>query len=560
MRLDRGSWFRRLTVYYLCSCVVFVSFPRRTEAAFPLAIPLVMAAVPAGTSSLSAISGVTLSYIAYTLGITAVATTAAGVALEYNGRTSSSTGANLRQDGIPVAASTMISMGITQPSDWDMPYYGGRLVNVTSPGQLASVAPGLVNSPSLYSPPSLLNPVPVYIPPKPVITYPSAPSGVNFTVYPGGVYNVKSDVVSDDVNPEHMRYISASDVNELADFILANNKTKTDYAFERIRDGYSALYYGGRINDHGVYRDGYACGDLLSPLEYPQIASTITSSSQTGRYMINGTVKTLPALSHIQIYVPAVSYTCFLPQPVGELTSISNYVSSTVIADITVSPDPSFIDTSGNSQDTGNSQLLPPLGQVPGIQEEFRYRALTPAQIASFINTAWQQASTREDYKGIPYSSSIAATPQLIKDIMDARGMSLSLTSLFEPVGKAGYWDIPVYNVTLNQYVSITNIEADPVIDFGPNPGITPPELPPAAGFEKPLAPILNIMPFMREIKLPQKAYFCPTFNYDIPLINISGQFDAHCRILSPLTPVISQFFVIIWTLLALFIVLRRRG
>ncbi|HFH0500568.1 TPA: hypothetical protein ACGHOZ_005090, partial [Salmonella enterica subsp. enterica serovar Onderstepoort] len=94
----------------------------------------------------------------------------------------------------------------------------------------------------------------------------------------------------------------------------------------------------------------------------------------------------------------------------------------------------------------------------------------------------------------------------------------------------------------------------------GPNPGITPPELPPAAGFEKPLAPILNIMPFMREIKLPQKAYFCPTFNYDIPLINISGQFDAHCRILSPLTPVISQFFVIIWTLLALFIVLRRRG
>ncbi|ECI8047207.1 hypothetical protein E4470_05675 [Salmonella enterica subsp. enterica] len=560
MRLDRGSWSRRLTVYYLCFCVVFVSFPRRTEAAFPLAIPLVMAAVPAGTSSLSAISGVTLNYIAYTLGFTAVATTVAGVALEYNGRTSSSTGANLRQDGIPVAASTMISMGITQPSDWDMPYYGGRLVNVTSPGQLASVAPGLVNSPSLYSPPSLLNPVPVYIPPAPVISYPSAPSGVNFTSYPGGVYNVKSNIVSDDVNPDRLSYISASNVNELADFILANNKTKTDYAFERIRDGYSALYYGGRINDHGVYRDGYACGDLLSPLEYPQIASSVTSSSQTGRYMINGTVKTLPALSHIQIYVPAVSYTCFLPQPVGELTSISNYVSSTVIADITVSPDSSFIDTSGNSQDTGNSQLLPPLGQVPGIQEEFRYRPLTPAQIASFINTAWQQASAREGYKGIPYSSSIAATPQLIKDIMDARGMSLSLTSLFEPVGKAGYWDIPVYNVTLNQYVSITNIEADPVIDFGPNPGITPPELPPAAGFEKPLAPILNIMPFIWEIKLPQKAYFCPTFNYDIPLINISGQFDAHCRILSPLTPVISQIFVIIWTLLALFIVLRRRG
>ncbi|EAA7087956.1 hypothetical protein DSG85_00970, partial [Salmonella enterica subsp. enterica] len=88
---------------------------------------------------------------------------------------------------------------------------------------------------------------------------------------------------------------------------------------------------------------------------------------------------------------------------------------------------------------------------------------------------------------------------------MDARGMSLSLASLFEPVGKAGYWDIPVYNVTLNQYVSITNIEADPVIDFGPNPGITPPELPPAAGFEKPLAPILNIMPFMRDFKLPDR-------------------------------------------------------
>lgn len=560
MRLDRGSWFRRLTVYYLCFCVVFVSFPRRTEAAFPLAIPLVMAAVPAGTSSLSAISGVTLSYIAYTLGITAVATTAAGVALEYNGRTSSSTGANLRQDGIPVAASTMISMGITQPSDWDMPYYGGRLVNVTSPGQLASVAPGLVNSPSLYSPPSLLNPVPVYIPPAPVISYPSAPSGVNFTSYPGGVYNVKSNIVYDDINPDRLSYISASDINELTSFIITNNKTKIEYAFERIRDGYSALAYGGRINDHGVYRDGYACGDLLSPLEYPQIASTVTSSSQTGRYMINGTVKTLPALSHIQIYVPAVSYTCFLPQPVGELTSISNYVSSTVIADITVSPNPSFIDTSGTSQDTGKSQILPPLGQVPDIQEEFRYRALTPAQIASFINTAWQQASAREGYKGIPYSSSIAATPQLVKDIMDARGMSLSLTSLFEPVGKAGYWDIPVYNVTLNQYVSITNIEADPVIDFGPNPGITPPELPPAAGFEKPLAPILNIMPFMRDFKLPDRMLICPVFNYNIPFVNLNGVFDIHCTILSPYYSLISNVSIVFWTMISLFIILRRRG
>ncbi|EIC4554016.1 hypothetical protein K9Y57_004796 [Salmonella enterica] len=560
MRVDCGSWFRRLTVYYFCLCIVLMSYPRPAKALLPVGIALVAAAVPAGTTSLSAISGVTLSYIAAAMGVTAVATTAVGVALEYNGRTPSSTGANLRQDGIPVAGSTMIAMGITKPSDWDMPYYGGRLVNVTSPGQLASVAPGLVNSSSLYSPPSLLNPVPVYIPPKPVITYPSAPSGVNFTVYPGGVYNVKSDVVSDDVNPEHMRYISASDVNELADFILANNKTKTDYAFERIRDGYSALYYGGRINDHGTYRDGYACGDLLSPLEYPQIASSVTSSSQTGRYMINGTVKTLPALSHIQIYVPAVSYTCFFPQPAGGLTSLSNYVGATVIADITVSPNQSFMDTSGSNQDTGNSQLLPPLGQVAGIQEDFRYRPLTPAQIASFINTAWQQASTREGYKGIPYSSSIAVTPQLIKEIMDVRGMSLSLASLFEPVGQAGYWDIPVYNFTLNQYVSITNIEADPVIDFGPNPGIAAPELASVTDLDKPLSPIFNVMPFMRELNLPHKAYSCPAFTYDIPLINISGQFDAHCRILSPLTPLISQFFVITWTLLALFIVLRRRG
>ncbi|QXY82899.1 hypothetical protein EWI73_02400 [Salmonella bongori] len=560
MRVDCGSWFRRLTVYYFCACIILFSYPRRTEALLPLAIPLVAAAVPAGTTSLSAISGVTLSYIAYTLGITAVATTAVGVALEYNGRTPSSTGANLRQDGIPVAASTMISMGVTKPSDWDMPYNGGRLVNVTSSSQLASVAPGLVNSPSLYSPPSLLNPVPVYIPPRPVVSYPSAPSGVKFTSYPGGVYNVSSNMVSDDVNPDNLNYISASDVNELASFILANNKNKTDYAFERIRDGYSALYYGGRVNDHGVYRDGVACGDLLPPLDYPKITNTVTSSSQTGRYMINGSVKTLPALSHIQIYVPAMSFTCFLPQSVGGLKSISNSVGSTVIADVTVSPNPSFIDISGTSQDTGNSQLLPPLGQVDDIQEDFKYRSLTPAQIASFINIAWQQASSREGYKGIPYSSSIAATPQLIKDIMDVRGMSLSLASLFEPVGQAGYWDIPVYNITLNQYVSINNIEADPVIDFGPNPGVTPPELASAAGFEKPLSPLLNIMPFMREIKLPYKASFCPTFSYDIPLINISGQFDAHCRILSPLTSLISQIFVITWTLLALFIILRRKG
>lgn len=553
MRLGCGSWFRRLTVYYFCVCIVLLSYPRRSEAFLPLAIPLVMAAVPAETAALSAISGVTLSYIAYGLGITAVATTAAGVALEYNGRTPSSTSANLRQDGIPVTGATMIDMGITKPSDWDMPYRGGKLVNVTSPAQLASVAPGLVNSSSIYSAPSLLNPVPVYIPPKPVISYPTAPSGVNFTAYPSGVYNVRSRFIYDDVNPDNLPYISASDVTELADFILANNKTQIDKGFEKIQEGYRALALGGRILDNGVIRDGYKC-PMLPPLTYPQITSNVTSSSQTGRYMINGTVKSLPALSHIQIYIPSVSFTCPAVNPA------SNYVSSTVIADFTVSPDSSFIDTSGTLQDTNNSQLLPPLGQVADVQDEFKRRKLTPAQISSFINTAWQQASTREGYKGIPYSSSIAVTPQLVKDIMDARGMSLSLASLFEPVGKAGYWDIPVYNVTLNQYVSITNIEADPVIDFGPNPGITAPELPPASGFEKPLAPLLNIMPFMKEIKLQSKPLVCPVFNYDIPFVNLKGVFDIHCAIFSPYYPLISNVSIIFWTLISLFIILRRRG
>lgn len=453
----------------------------------------------------------------------------------------------------------MISMGITSPSDWDMPYRGGQLVNVTSPEQLASVAPGLVNSPSVYSPPSLLNPVPVYIPPKPVISFPSVPSGVNFTFYPSGLYNVRSGIVSDDVNPDNLPYISASDVTELADFILANNKKKTDYAYDRILNGYNALVFGGQVNNNGSVTSVQGCNNPPE-FNYPQIISNVNSSSQTARYMVNGSVKNLPVLSHIQIYVPSVSFTCHFINPDVVVQPVSSYVSSTSIADITISPDASFIDTSGTTQDIGNSQLLPPLGQVADIQDEFKRRALTPAQIASFINTAWQQASSREGYKGIPYSSSIAVTPQLVKDITDARGMSLTVASLFEPVGKAGYWDIPVYNFTLNQYVSITNIEADPVIDFGPNPGVLAPELAPAESFEKPLAPLLNIMPFMKEIKLPEKPLVCPVFSYDIPFVNLKGVFDIHCIILSQYFSVISDVSIVFWTMISLFIILRRRG
>ena len=559
MRLDRSSWFRRLTVYYFCGCIVLMSYPRPAKALLPLAIPIVVAAVPAGTTSLSAISGVTLSYIAYTLGITAVATTAAGVALEYNGRTSSSTGANLRQDGIPVTASTMIAMGITKPSDWDMPYNGGRLVNVTSSGQLASVAPGLVNSPSLYSPPSLLNPVPVYIPPKPVISYPSVSSEVNFTAYQTGLYHVRSSVISDKVNEDKLPYITAPDINSLADFILANNKTKISYAHDKVRDGYQALVTGGQVNNNGSSMHIQGCNNP-PPLEYPEVVSKVYSSSQTAKYMINGTSRSLPVLSHVQIYVPAVSFTCFFINPDISVPPVSNSVSSTVIADFVISPDVGFADNSQDYQDTDNSQFLPPLGQVADIQDEFKSRKLTPAQISSFINTAWQQASSREGYKGIPYSSSIAVTPQLVQEIMDVRGMSLSVASLFEPVGKAGYWDIPVYNVTLNQYVSITNIEAEPEIDFGPNPGVLVPDLPQTESLEKPLAPLLHIMPFMNEIKLPQKPLICPVFSYDIPFVNVRGVFDIHCSILSPYYSLISNVSLVFWTMISLFIILRRRG
>ncbi|EJM3643554.1 hypothetical protein NOH45_002474 [Salmonella enterica] len=538
MRMGCYSWLRWLTVYYFCISIVLMSYPRRSGAVLPLAVPLVMAAVPAGTSSLSAISGVTLSYIAYTLGSTAVITTAAGLALEYNGRTSSSTSKNLRSEGVPVTASTMISMGITKPSDWDMPYNGGRLVNVTSPQQLASVAPGLVNSPLLYSPPSLLNPVPVYIPPQPVISYPTVPDGVKFSAYPSGVYNVKSSAVYDKVNPDKLPYISASDVNELADFILANSKTWVDEKYSKITEFFS--------------RAGAHC----SGMDYPDVIKEVESSSKTERYMINGSVKNLPLLSSIHIYIPPVYYVCF---PDNGKTYHA-YEASSVLFFNSVSPDSSFIDTSDTSQDKDNARLLPPLSQVSDVQDEFSRRPLTPAQISSFINTAWSAASSREGYKGIPYSSSIAVTPQLVKDIMDARGMSLSFSSLFEPVGKAGYWDIPVYNITLNQYVSITNIEADPVIDFGPNPGVTAPELAPADSFDKLFSPLFSVMPFMREIKLPYKPLVCPVFSYDIPYVNLKGDFNLHCVILSPHYSFISDVFTIFWTLISLFIILRRRG
>ncbi|WP_370611725.1 hypothetical protein [Citrobacter meridianamericanus] len=518
-----------------------------------------------------------LTYVMYGLGITAVGMagtiTYIKVAEELDRSTPASVGNNLRSDGhVPAVAASAVSLGAVNPSDFNINTYNGKVVNVTSPAELAALSPSVSGADAMYGTPSRLNPVPVRIPPLSPDYYPSVSPGTKFSGSRNGVYNYSSTGLSG--NPDNLSYVTSDTASGLLDFYISGSASVVERYYNQLAKEYKSLSdscnlcMAGGVVELGGYRKVYTL-IRLDDFSFPDISKSVTDSDARQAYNINGSIVSLPSLSYLSAFIPPLTLYNIYKEEEYRMINDVYYLQSSVVRSRTVEfPGFTFLNTTVNpsseltvKDNTGSkgAVIIPPLYTQPDYVQELQNRPLSSSQVSSMINAAWQRASSRADYRGIPYSSSVAVTATMVDEILEARNMALTTADLLVPVSKTGYWDLPVYNITLNQFVSNTYIEQVPELDFGINPDIQAPVLPAPLPMDVILLPITSILPFMKDIHLRSRAAQCPVFDLNIEYLNFSQRVESHCFILDKQAPLIEMFAVIAWTMMSLFIVIRRR-
>lgn len=576
MRLRCHYWPKRIVVYSLCFFLLMFSYPRPSYAV----LPLLLAAVPVGTATFAEVAGISMAYTAANggpmVGVLYLSTMT-HMNNEFD-RALEQMGNNLRAERrIPVVGAAAIAKGIIEPSAFNVDMYGGKVVNVTSPSELAALSPQISGVDALYGTPSRINPVPVFIPELSPDYYPKVPTDAVLSSYPNGVYNVSAKNFDNSFNPDKYGYATARTVEDLLDLYIAGNADSFKYIYNNRVNSYQRFIDDCEIcSKGGIYESNYYLSVYtvirLDEFSFPDLIKVVSHSDAKQRYNINGAMVSLPVMSHMSASIPNIIF--------NNTYQLDNYVRESVNSDFVLQSSKienrtynssgyslGFIDIFPNSNlaEKPNTEgqgaiILSPLYTQPDIITQLQNVPLTAAQVASLINTAWQNASVRPDYTGIPYSSAVSVSTATVTEVLQARNISLSMANLLEPVSQTGRWDLPVYNITLNQYVSNTYVEQVPELDLGPNPNTQAPALKPPLSMSVILAPITNILPFMRDIDLHSRAAQCPIFELDIEYFKKRYILDSHCALLNNNSPLISSFFIICWTMLSLFIVIRRRG
>lgn len=562
MRLCRYSWPSRLIIYCFCASFVIITTPRPARAAFPLLYAPLAVSAPVLAEIYAVALGWAASMVAPVAAGVAVSATVVGVGVALDRRTPRSVGNSLRASGVPVAGVSMLEAGIVSASDFDMAYNDGQMKNVTSQAELVALkASG--PAASYYSEPSKFNPVPVYIPPLPSFHYPSVSESTMISSFANGVYNIR----------QGGKWLISDSADNLQSWFINDDKDRIESQLNKIAEDYVNFFDERQYCLQNMIRESYPFTDIytvksLDSFSYPAVKSQVLNSAQKGTFIINGKRKTLPLSTYLNRYIEAFAFQCvyevarYKYYGMDKEVFISHNGYSVVFSGReyylgahTVTPSSSLAEQD-NTSPTESVIMMPlPMNQL--LLEELSRSALSASQIAAMINVAWRDAAAVPGYAGIDWPGVSVVTPAMIQEIIDARGLSPSKADLLSPVSDSGRWDIPIYNITLNQYVSITYVEAVPDIDFGEFPDNPLPELPLVLPIDRILFPITDNLNFMKDFKLRARSATCPIFSFNV--FNHDYTFREHCTLLNQSQSIISLFSIIAWTILSLFIVIRGR-
>ncbi|ELE3265762.1 hypothetical protein RLQ96_000816 [Salmonella enterica subsp. enterica serovar Muenchen] len=173
---------------------------------------------------------------------------------------------------------------------------------------------------------------------------------------------------------------------------------------------------------------------------------------------------------------------------------------------------------------------------------------LDNALVAKLINALLMEAATKEGYKGVPFSSSKPVTPSEVDSLLKQMNMTLTYADLFREA------DTDEKNYVINNTNVDVDIDTGTDIDLGDNPDIKPPELDEPPTGEQILKPVIELMPFVKDVNIATKDVQCPIWSFE--LWDKKYSVDSHCTLLEKIRPLLKAVFLLIWGVISLRIIL----
>jgi len=198
-------------------------------------------------------------------------------------------------------------------------------------------------------------------------------------------------------------------------------------------------------------------------------------------------------------------------------------------------------------------------------------KQLNPAVVAAMADKAWQNAAAQPGYDGFPYPQSnpitapeaqnwANANPDYWPSVNDFVSPNPSTSSNPSPFTLPRNPTAPVTTPVAPSSPNTPNAgtvnpaAANPLANLGADPGTPQPTLEPTPTATQILAPLVGVMPGLRNFQVPSHQSKCPVPEFTV--WNKDFRMDAHCTLIQDNQSTIQAAFTLVWALMALFLVL----
>ena len=204
---------------------------------------------------------------------------------------------------------------------------------------------------------------------------------------------------------------------------------------------------------------------------------------------------------------------------------------------------------------------------INALPESEKQKPLSPQLMALTANSLWQQAAAQPGYAGFPYpltnpiSTTEASSWQqanttawpTVGDFVTPRPTTAATPSPWAlPLNPTTATSTPV--LTNQPNPSVINPSTQPLSNLGPDPATPVPTSEPTPTAQQILAPILSMLPKLRNFNAAGQTGQCPKPTFDV--IGKTIHMEAHCTVIDSIKPVLQAAMTFAWAAIALFIIL----
>lgn len=196
---------------------------------------------------------------------------------------------------------------------------------------------------------------------------------------------------------------------------------------------------------------------------------------------------------------------------------------------------------------------------VADVKPETAAKPLTDTAIAELANKWWEKTA-ETDPEAIPAPKQSPITPSDVARTKNPNAVP-KVEDWWSPSAPPTEPDrVPL--PTPNTQTPTETPKPDPAtpgqgtqIDLGPDPNVPAPTMEPTPTIQQIVGPVLDLMPDLRHIQISDQAGQCPTGSFTV--FSRTHTLDSHCALINSNRAIIEVAMVAVWTILAMFIVLR---